>query len=99
MLALTVQRMIAVQLPEQRTDGPNTPSIVLEVLPGGGHAINREPVRPADLAARLRAIYAGRPDKIILVRGDPSVTYQEVIHAIDVARGAGVAVIGVSPGR
>jgi hypothetical protein len=31
------------------------------------------------------------------VKGDPKVKYYEVIHAMDVARGAGVRVIGATP--
>ena len=38
-----------------------------------------------------------RPEKIIFVKGDPKVKYSDVIYAMDVSRGAGVKVIGVSP--
>ena len=38
-----------------------------------------------------------RPEKIIFVKGDPKVKYADVIYAMDVARGAGVKVIGVPP--
>ena len=31
------------------------------------------------------------------MKGDPKVKYSDVIYAMDVARGAGVKVIGVSP--
>ena len=31
------------------------------------------------------------------MKGDPTVKYQEVIEAMDIARGAGVKVIGVPP--
>ena len=48
-------------------------------------------------AARLKEIYDPRPEKIIFVKGDPAVKYQEVVFAMDVARGAGVKVIGVPP--
>jgi biopolymer transport protein ExbD len=42
-------------------------------------------------------VYDPRPDKIIFVKGDPKATYQQIIHAMDIARGAGVVVIGVPP--
>ena len=45
----------------------------------------------------LREIYDPRPDKIIFIKGDPSVIYQDMITAMDVARGAGVKVIGIPP--
>ena len=38
-----------------------------------------------------------RPDKIIFVKGDPTVKYQDVVMAMDAARGAGVKVIGIPP--
>ena len=51
----------------------------------------------ANLPARLKQIYDPRPDKIIFIKGDPKVTYQDVIQAMDAARGAGVKVIGFTP--
>ena len=71
--------------------------IVLEVLPGGQFAVNKEPVARDRLPARLKEIYDPRPDKIIFVKGDPKVKYEDVIWAMDVSRGAGVKVIGVPP--
>jgi biopolymer transport protein ExbD len=69
--------------------------IVLEVGPRGHYAINREVVPGAELPARLHALYAARPDKRIIVEGARDARYQEVIRAMDIARGAGVTVIGV----
>lgn len=71
--------------------------IVLEVLPGDQYAINKEAVSKDGLLSRLKSIYDPRPDKIMFVKGDPSVKYQSVIFAMDQARGAGVKVIGVTP--
>lgn len=70
--------------------------IVLEVQPSG-FSINKEPVTRERLAARLKEIYDPRPEKIIFIKGDPAVKYQDVIFAMDLARGAGVKVIGVPP--
>ena len=71
--------------------------IVLEVLPGEQFTINKEPVTKENLLTRLKQIYDPRPDKIMFVKGDPKVKYQQVIFAMDQARGAGVKVIGVTP--
>ena len=62
-------------------------------------ALDRQPVRPAELGARLRAVYAGRPDEVLTVRGEGAARYQEVVAAIDSARGAGVRVVGLDPHR
>ena len=83
--------------PQDKNAKPNPDQIVLEVLPGGTFAINKEPHTKADLYKRLKKLYDPRPDKIIFVKGDPSVIYQDVIFAMDQARGAGVKVIGVPP--
>ena len=94
------RKAIDLQLPdptEQQSSATPPPQIVLEVLPGNRFAVNKEPLTKANLASRLKEIYDGRPEKIIFVKGDPKVKYSDVIYAMDVARGAGVKVIGVSP--
>ena len=97
-----MRKAIDVQLPDPQpaqttsTQPPN--QIVLEVGPDGYYAINTRVVTRDALGAELKQIYEPRPDKIIFIKGDPTVKYQEIIHAMDVARGAGVIVIGVPPG-
>ena len=71
--------------------------IVLEVLPGPTYRINQTPVAPSELPARLRAIYGNRPEKVIYVAGDRRSRYQDVINAMDVAKGAGVRVLSIPP--
>jgi biopolymer transport protein TolR len=95
----TSRKALDVQLPDPtpQPGAPNTSQIVLEVLPGGMFAINKQPVSATGLAAKLHDVYDTRPDKIIFVKGHPDVTYQDVIQAMDAARGAGVKVIGVPP--
>jgi len=94
------RKALDVQLPDP-TPAPATsaPSqqIVLEVLPGDQFTINKQPVSGPQLSQRLKEIYDPRPEKIIFVKGDPKVQYQAVIQAMDMARGAGVKVIGIPP--
>jgi biopolymer transport protein ExbD len=73
--------------------------IVLDVGPRGHYAINDGVVDAAHLGSRLRELYLARPDKRIIVRGARDATYDQVLHAMDVARGAGVTVIGVDTRR
>jgi len=95
------RKALDVQLPDptpQDSDAkPNPDQIVLEVLPGGVFAVNKQPKTKAELYAFLKQTYDPRPEKIIFVKGDPQVLYQDVIFAMDQARGAGVKVIGVPP--
>src|SRR5262245_1467864 len=74
-----------------------TGQVVLEVLPGPRYRINKQPVAENALASELKRIYSARPEKIIHVAGDPRVRYDDIIAAMDVAKSAGVRVIGVAP--
>ncbi len=94
------RKAIDLQLPdptEQAESSNPPPQIVLEVLPGDKFLLNKEPLTKQTLFKRLKEIYDPRPEKIIFVKGDPKAKYSEVIYGMDVARGAGVKVIGVSP--
>ncbi|MGH7679217.1 MAG: ExbD/TolR family protein [Gemmatimonadaceae bacterium] len=98
----SMRKAIDIQLPDpnpqQVTANQNADQIVLEVLPGGVFAINNKiRVDRAGLGPQLKQIYDPRPEKIIFIKGDPTVKYQEVIDAMDIARGSGVKVIGVPP--
>ena len=95
------RKAIDLQLPDPTPDntpqGPPPSQIVLEVLPGNTFRVNSQPIAKNDLPKRLKEIYDPRPDKIIFIKGDPTVKYSDVIYAMDVARGAGVKVIGATP--
>ena len=98
----SMRKAIDIQLPDPNPQAvpanQNSDQIVLEVLPGGQFTINNKiKVDKVSLATQLRSIYDPRPEKIIFIKGDPAVKYQDVIEAMDVARGAGVKVIGVPP--
>jgi biopolymer transport protein ExbD len=95
------RKAVDLQLPDPTPDntnsGPPPSQIVLEILPGNTFKINSQPVSKADLGRRLKEIYDPRPDKIIFVKGDPAVKYQDVITAMDIARGSGVKLIATTP--
>jgi biopolymer transport protein TolR len=93
----SMRKSIDVQLPD-RTSQPSyegDPSIVLELDGAGHYSINRSPVPHDQLAVRLHAIYDSRPEKVLFVKGDAKVKYAQVVDAMDVARGAGVTVLGL----
>jgi len=92
----SLRHSIEVQLPDPApisSEGPS--SIVLELDASGAYSINKSPVAHDELASRLHAIYDGRPDKTLFVKGDRHVRYASVIAAMDVARGSGVKVLGL----
>ena len=83
--------------PQVATANSASDQIVIQVLPDWKFEINSEPVDSAGLYQKLRSIYDPRPEKIIFVKGDSTVTYANVVFAMDQARGAGVKVIGITP--
>jgi biopolymer transport protein TolR len=97
----SMRKAIDVQLPDPTPSvqpaNAKSDQIVLEVMPGGQYSVNTERVDRTRLPSRLKEIYDPRPEKIIFIKGDPKVKYNDVIEAMDIARGAGVKVIGVPP--
>lgn len=101
MISQPLNRMtMRVQVPPLETAVSATPSssqIVLELTADGGYAINAQPVPREQLDAQIHLIYDERPAKLMFLKSDPDRTYQEVVEAMDIARGAGVQVIGFTP--
>ncbi len=97
--SIQARRALDVQLPESSTSdcSDSCEAIVLEVLPNGVYALNRAQFAHDELPRRLQGAFAGRPTSILFVKGDPAVRYQEVVTAIDVARGAGVKAVAIAP--
>jgi biopolymer transport protein ExbD len=96
-----LRKAIDLQLPDP-TPQPATTStppnqIVLEIGPNGEYLINKQAVSRDGLGARLKEIYDPRPEKIIFLKADGKNIYQDVIEAMDIARGSGVKVIGIPP--
>jgi biopolymer transport protein ExbD len=100
MISQPLTRMaISVQVPPpvtNPTSGPST-QIVLEIAADGNYSINGQPVPKDQLATQIHAIYDNRPAKLLFMKTAPNRIYQEVIEAMDTARGAGVEVIGFTP--
>ena len=93
---MNLQRAFDIQLPIDKGEPPsaNNDNIVMEIDGAGGVKINTKAIQPAALEQFLTDIYKSRPNKVIFVKAAPDATYGKVIEYIDVARAAGVAVIG-----
>ena len=95
-----LQRGIDLQAPPPKEDAISPPSpdqIVLEVLPGPRYAINTHPVGAEGLKAAVARTFAGRPRKVLFVKGGENLTFGDVVTAVDATRAAGVTVIGLMP--
>lgn len=94
------RQTIPIQVPPmQNTATASGPSnqIVLEIRDDGTYAINGQVVPKDQLDAQIHSVYDARPVKLLFVKPGPNRIYQDVIDAMDVARGAGVLVIGFTP--
>jgi biopolymer transport protein ExbD len=94
------RQVLEIQVPPPETAAAsNAPStqIVLELTADGGYSINTQPVPKDQLDTQIHAIYDNRPAKLLFIKSAPDRIFQEVIEAMDVARGAGVQVIGFTP--
>ena len=81
---------------QQRSSAPSN-NIVLELKGDGSYAINGTAVPKNQLDAKFHEIFDNRPQKLMFLKSAPNRKYQEVIDAMDIARGAGVQVIGFTP--
>ncbi|HLQ59209.1 MAG TPA: biopolymer transporter ExbD, partial [Gemmatimonadales bacterium] len=71
--------------------------IVLELKADGSYAINTQPVPLEQLDAKLHEYYDQRPVKLMFIKAAPNRKYGDIVHAMDVAKGAGVQVIAFTP--
>jgi biopolymer transport protein ExbD len=102
MMQIPLNRMaMDVQVPSEETkqkeQNAKSDQIVMELTANGGYAINTKPYGKQELDAALHQIYDERPAKLMFVKAAPNRKYQDVIEAMDIARGAGVQVIGFVP--
>jgi len=94
------RQVMEAQVPPPETaavsKAPST-QIVLELTADGGYAINSQPVPKDQLDTQFHNIYDNRPAKLLFIKSADDRIYQELIEAMDIARGAGVQVIGFTP--
>jgi biopolymer transport protein TolR len=70
-------------------------TIVVTMDAGRQVAINQQPVDMRNLGERLIDIFKTRNDRIIFVKGDPTLTFGDIAQIIDIAKGAGIDKIGL----
>ena len=89
---------VQVPPPEQTTTTQAANNqIVLELADNGSYAINGQPVPKDQLDTQIHAIFDPRPAKLLFIKAGANRLYQDVVEAMDVARGAGVQIIGFTP--
>jgi biopolymer transport protein TolR len=91
---------VPIQIPPTETAAmPNAVNtqIVLELRDDGTYWINGTQFSKADLGSGIKGIFDPRPVKLMFIKPGMNRIYAEVIAAIDVAKGNGVEVVGVTP--
>jgi biopolymer transport protein ExbD len=99
-----LQKGIDIKLPEtsradEESAGGQTNAIVLTLESDHSLKINADPIELNLLETKLRDMYQVRQDKTIFIRADETLAYKDVLHIIDIAKGAGIEVLGVIPER
>jgi TolR protein len=63
--------------------------IVLSIDREGGTFIGNERIEPGDLKDRLASLAAEDPDRIVYVRGDRAISYEQLMDALGLVSSAG----------
>lgn len=94
-----VQKGVDVKLPDTSAEQSAAPAgvIVMTLHNNMKVDINQRYMEYDLVQNELRTIYAPRQDKTIFIRADARIPYSRVIELIDIARGAGVEVMGIIP--
>jgi biopolymer transport protein ExbD len=94
------RKALDIQVPPANSTQQSTAAnnqIVLELADDGSYAINSQPVPKGQLDAQIHAVFDNRPAKLLFIKAGRNRIYQDVVDAMDVARGAGVQIIGFTP--
>ena len=93
------QRGLDVNLPTEArrpaADPASGTQVVLEYTADRRLSVNTQDVAPQDLPERLRSIFEARRDKTMFIVGDRRLSYADIVHVIDAAKGAGVEKVGI----
>ena len=84
---------------KQKQPESNERTIVVQLLKGAGDKatlkINQDDVTWDNLEGRLNDIFKTRAEKVMFVKADPDLTFNDVAQVIDIAHSAGVDKVGL----
>jgi biopolymer transport protein TolR len=92
------QMDLDVKVPQTSNDtsGAIDPSvIVVSIGEAAQIAVNNEETTIGRLGAKLQEIYSARANKNMFISASAKLPYGDVVHVIDIAKGAGVGDIGL----
>src|SRR5579872_3995441 len=84
---------------QQKQQEPNDRTIVVQLMRGAGDKpalkINQDDVTWENLEGRLNDIFKTRAEKVMFVKADPDLTFNDVAQVIDISHAAGVDKVGL----
>jgi biopolymer transport protein ExbD len=88
---------VPLDLPKTQAAAITAPKepIILSLNRGGEMFIGDDPVAPGDLEARLAALAAEDPGRIVYVRGDKTITYAQLMDMLSQVNRAGFAKVSL----
>lgn len=81
--------------PDQQSSAADQRTVVVSIESGGAMMINQDPTTLDDLGYRLEEIFKTRAERVVFVRGDGTLEFQDVARVIDIAKGAGIDKVGL----
>jgi biopolymer transport protein TolR len=84
--------------PPKANEPPNTAdqrTVVVQIDANHNLLINNDPTDENKLGPRLAEIFKTRAEHVVFIKGDPSIEFQWVAKAIDIAHGAGIDKVGL----
>jgi biopolymer transport protein TolR len=81
--------------PNQQQNDADQRTVVVSVNKDKSMMINTEPTDENKLGPRLEEIFKTRAERLIFVKGDPDLEFQDVAKVIDIAKGVGIDKVGL----
>jgi biopolymer transport protein TolR len=81
--------------PGQKANESDLRTVVITIDAKHNMAVNSEDTDEAKLGGRLEEIFKTRAERVVFVKGDPSIDFSWVAKAIDIAHGAGIDKVGL----
>jgi len=81
--------------PGQKANESDLRTVVITIDAKHNMAVNSEATDEAKLGGRLEEIFKTRAERVVFVKGDPSIDFSWVARAIDIAHGAGIDKVGL----
>jgi biopolymer transport protein TolR len=81
--------------PNQQQNDADQRTVVVSVAKDKSMMINTEATDENKLGPRLEEIFKTRAERLIFVKGDPDLEFQDVAKVIDIAKGVGIDKVGL----